>query len=230
MTSTGSTSSTASAAVAVAFETPKVGGVYVPFIGGTRAPFTGGTRVPFIGGTEEQLLARSIAGAALGAGAQPAAEQPKVKGIYEKVPFRGGARNKAHINKNAIAAVVAIIVGDTSTSQQQLLAYHPQSQIQPPAYQRMRTHIEPPAYQRDHTHTYGSDMTLHMLKSGDDPFTVPLIGQLQLSEFVGLDFRAEIAPNSEQETGWWSSSQYTTNHSHTTHQESNGSSQTTPSL
>ena len=218
MTSTGSTSSTASAAVAVAFETPKVGGVYVPFIGGTRAPFTGGTRVPFIGGTEEQLLARSIAGAALGAGAQPAAEQPKVRGIYWC------------INKNAIAAVVAIIVGDTSTSQQQLLAYKQQSQIQPPAYQRMRTHIEPPAYQRDHTHTYGSDMTLHMLKSGDDPFTVPLIGQLQLSEFVGLDFTAEIAPNSEQEIGWCSSSQYTTNHSHTTHQESNGSSQTTPSL
>ena len=204
MTSTGSTSSTASAAVAVAFETPKVGGVYVPFIGGTRAPFTGGTRVPFIGGTEEQLLARSIAGAALGAGAQPAAEQPKVRGIYEKVPFRGGARNTAHINENAIAAVVAIIVGDTDTSQQQQL----------PAYQRTRTNIQPMAYQRDHTHTYGSDMTLHMLKSGDDPFTVPLIGQLQLSEFVGLD----------------SSSQYTTNHSHTTHQESNGSSQTTPSL
>jgi len=206
MSSTGSTSLTVSAAVAVAFETPKVGGVYVPFIGGTRAPFTGGTRVPFIGGTEEQLLARSIAGAALGAGAQRAAEQPKVRGIYWC------------INKNAIAAVVAIIVGDTSTSQQQLLAYKQQS------------HIEPPAYQRDHTHTYGSDMTLHMLKSGDDPFTVPLIGQLQLSEFVGLDFRAEIAPNSEQETGWWSSSQYTTNYSHTTHQESNSSSQTTPSL
>ena len=220
MTSTGSTSSTASAAVAVAFETPKVGGVYVPFIGGTRAPFTGGTRVPFIGGTEEQLLARSIAGAALGAGAQPVAEQPKVRGIYEKVPFTGGARNTAHINENAKAAVVAIIVGDTDTSQQQQL----------PAYQRTRTNIQPMAYQRDHTHTYGSDMTLHMLKSGDDPFTVPLIGQLQLSEFVGLDFRAEIAPNSEQETGWWSSSQYTTNHSHTTHQESNGSSQTTPSL
>jgi len=208
MTSTGSTPTTASAAAAVATVTPKVGGVnnYVPFIGGTRAPFTGGTRVPFIGGTEEQLLARSIAGAALGAGAQPAAEQPKVRGIYWC------------INKNAIAAVVAIIVGDTSTSQQQLLAYKQQSQIQPPAYQR------------DHTHTYGSDMTLHMLKSGDDPFTVPLIGQLQLSEFVGLDFTAEIAPNSEQEIGWCSSSQYTTNHSHTTHQESNGSSQTTPSL
>ena len=179
MSSTGSTSLTVSAAVAVAFETPKVGGVYVPFIGGTRAPFTGGTRVPFIGGTEEQLLARSIAGAALGAGAQPAAEQPKVRGIYEKVPFRGGARNTAHINKNAIAAVVAIIVGDTDTSQQQQL----------PAYQRTRTHIQPMAYQRNHTLTYGKDKSLHMLKSGDDPFTVPLIGQLQLSEFVGLDFR-----------------------------------------
>ena len=82
MSSTGSTSLTVSAAVAVAFETPKVGGVYVPFIGGTRAPFTGGTRIPFIGGTEEQLLARSIAGAALGAGAQRAAKQPKVLGAY----------------------------------------------------------------------------------------------------------------------------------------------------
>ena len=202
MTSTGSTSSTASAAVAVAFETPKVGGVYVPFIGGTRAPFTGGTRVPFIGGTEEQLLARSIAGAALGAGAQPAAEQPKVRGIYEKVPFRGGARNTAHINKNAIAAVVAIIVGDTDTSQQQQLPD-----------QRTRTHIQPMAYQRNHTLTYGKDIKLHMLKSGDDPLTVPLIGQLQLSEFVGLDFRAETTS-------------YTTNYSHT----SKGSSQTTSPL
>ena len=60
MSSTGSTSLTVSAAVAVAFETPKVGGVYIPFIGGTRAPFTGGTRVPFIGGTEEQLLSTTI--------------------------------------------------------------------------------------------------------------------------------------------------------------------------
>ena len=198
MTPTGSTSTTASAAAAVALVTPKVGGIYnyVPFIGGTRAPFTGGTRVPFIGGTEEQLLARSIAGAALGAGAQPAAEQPKVRGIYWC------------INKNAIAAVVAIIVGDTS--KQQLLAYYQQSQIPTPAYQRTRTHIQPPTYQRNHTLTYGSDMTLHMLKSGDDPFTVPLIGQFQLSEFVGLDFRAEIASNIEQ--------------------ESNGSSHTTPSL
>ena len=206
MSSTGSTSLTVSAAVAVAFVTPKVGGVYVPFIGGTRAPFTGGTRIPFIGGTEEQLLERSIAGAALGAGAQPAAEQPKVRGIYWC------------INKNAIAAVVAIIVGDADTSQQQKL----------PAYQRTRTHIQPMVYQRNHTLTYGKDITLHMLKNGDDPLTVPLIGQLQLSEFVGLDFRAETKSYSEQETGWWSSSQ--TNHSHTTHQESNGSSQTTPSL
>ena len=96
MTSTGSTSSTASAAVAVALVTLKVGGVYVPVIGGTRAPFIGGTRVLFIGGTREQLLARSTAGAALGAGAQPVAEQPKFRGMYEKVPFTGGARDTAH--------------------------------------------------------------------------------------------------------------------------------------
>ena len=172
MTSTGSTSSTASAAVAVAFETPKVGGVYVPFIGGTRAPFTGGTRVPFIGGTEEQLLARSIAGAALGAGAQPAVEQPKVRGIYKKVPFTGGARDTAHMsygqvhwcnNKNAIVAVVAIIVGE-HTSQQ--LAYQ-RTHIQLPAYQRK--HTQPLAYQRKRMLTYGSNMMLHMMKGGDNP-------------------------------------------------------------
>ena len=70
MTSTGSAPSTASAAVAVAFVTPKVGGVYVPFIGGTRDP----------------LLARSTsgtAGAALGAGAQPQQHSPKL-GAYTR--------------------------------------------------------------------------------------------------------------------------------------------------
>ena len=84
-------------------------------------------------------------------------------------------------NKNAIIAV-AIIVGE-HTSQQ--LAYQ-RTHIQPPAYQRK--HTQPPAYQQKHMLTYDSDLTLDMLKGGDDPDTVPLIGLLQLSDLVGLDF------------------------------------------
>ena len=37
-------------------------------------------------------------GAALGVGAQPAAAQPKDGGMYEKVPFTGGARDTAHLS------------------------------------------------------------------------------------------------------------------------------------
>ena len=55
------------------------------------------------------LGVRAQLAAALVVGAQPAAAQPKVRGIYDKVPITGGARDTAHMsygqvhwcNKNA---------------------------------------------------------------------------------------------------------------------------------
>ena len=127
--------------------------------------------------------AAGSAGAALGVGAQPAAAQPKVGGIYEKVPFTGGARDTAHLSYgqvNHFYDKVPITGGTRDTAHFSygqvhwcnknaivavaiIVGEHTQQLV----YQR--THIQPPAYQQKLMLTYGSDLTFHMLKGGMTP-------------------------------------------------------------